>query len=96
VNASTVKVIYGGRYEHPIGRACEDLSLPENTLSVTELILQVLGPGNRGNGRVVSEESMHDALMVVLNGRQLTRQECTSTLVRSGDEIMLLEPITGG
>jgi len=94
----TVKVRSIALLKTLLGQGELDLSLPEGTQ--IDGLLSVLT--ERSEGRLASylaepvEKSAHAPLRVMVNGRDTTALAGRQTVLKEGDEVLIMIPIAGG
>lgn len=90
-----VTIQYSGQLKLAVGRADERLELPEGA-TLDDLVRALAERHAHGVRRFFVDEAgeMQPTLMLVVNNRQVPAG--TRQTLADGDEVMLLQPISGG
>lgn len=90
-----VTIQYSGQLKLAVGRADERLELPEGA-TLDDLVRALAERHDNGARRFFVDEAgeMQPTLMLVVNNRQVPAG--TRQTLADGDEVMLLQPISGG
>lgn len=90
-----VTIQYSGQLKLAVGRGDEQLELPEGA-TVDDLVRALAQRHDNGARRFFVDDTgkAQPTLMVVVNNRQVPAG--TKQVLSDGDEVMILQPISGG
>ncbi len=92
-----IRIVYRGQIKQRTGRSHEDLEVQPGH-SLENLLLEIRGRYGREVDAMLFDEqgNFRKMIMIVLNGTQLQAEDLEVTILKEGDEIMLMSPIAGG
>lgn len=92
-----VRVEFTGQLQTAIGRANEQIDLPQG--ATVTMLLEQLAQGCVKEVRLhffSASGQVQPSLLVAINGTALPLRQAGSTVLREGDTVLLLPPIAGG
>lgn len=90
-------VQYTAQLRAAIGRNEEEVELPDGS-SLAELLVHLAancGPGAEPH-LLTDRQQVRPSLLLVVNDTAVSSSQAASTMLRSGDKVILLPPIGGG
>jgi len=92
-----IRIVYRGQIKEKTGCNSEELKLKPGD-SLKKSMLEIKRRHGEEVRAMLFDEQGHfrKMMMVVLNGTQVKEQDLERTILKDGDEVMLMSPIAGG
>jgi molybdopterin synthase sulfur carrier subunit len=92
-----LRVQYTAQLRTAVGRPEEEVELPEGSSLATLLDHLASSLGDNAASHLIAPGGQAPrSLLVVVNGSAAMAEEAETTMLRSGDVVLLLPPIAGG